>query len=115
MGKITIYHNNRCSKSRCALELIEKRTKDIEIVEYLTSPPSENELKIILRKLGVKAEDIVRRKEPIFKEKFEGKKFTEAQWIKVLCKNPILIERPIVVRGNKAVIGRPTENLNQIL
>ena len=97
------------------MELIEKKTKDFKVIEYLKTPPSEKELKIILKKLGMKAEDIIRKKEPLFQEKFEGKKFTEDQWIKVLAKNPILIERPIVVKGNKAVIGRPTENILQII
>ena len=111
---ITIYHNNRCTKSRCALELIEKKTKDFKVIEYLKTPPSEKELKDILKKLGMKAEDIIRKKEPLFK-KFEGKKLSEDQWMKILAKNPILIERPIVVKGNKAVIGRPTENILKII
>ena len=111
MGKVIIYHNNRCTKSRCALELIEKKTKDFSVVEYLKNPPTEKALKEILKMLGMKAEEIIRRKEPIFKEKFEGNKFSEDEWIKILAKNPILIERPIVVKGKKAVIGRPTENI----
>lgn len=115
MKKITIYHNNRCSKSRYALELIEKKTKELQVIEYLKTPPSEKELKDILKKLGMKAEDIVRKKEPLYLEKFKGKTLSEDQWIKILSKNPILIERPIVVRGNKAVIARPIENLKQIL
>ncbi len=115
MEKVILYHNNRCTKSRCALDLIEKKTKDFKVIEYLKTPPAENELKGILKKLGMKAEEIIRKKEPLFISKFSGKKFTEAQWIKVLSKNPILIERPIIVKGNKAVIGRPPENINQIL
>lgn len=115
MEKIIIYHNNRCTKSRCALELIEKKTKNFQVIDYLKNPPSEKELKSILKKLGLKAEEIIRKKEPLFKEKYQGKKFTEDQWIKILVQNPILIERPIVVKGNKAVIGRPTENVEKIL
>lgn len=115
MENITIYHNNRCTKSRCALELVKKKTKNFKVIEYLKNPPSEKELKDILKKLGMKAEDVVRKKEPLYLEKFKGKTLSEDQWIKVLFKNPILIERPIVMKGNKAVIGRPTENLNQIL
>jgi arsenate reductase len=112
---ITIYHNNRCTKSRCALELIEKRTKDFQVIEYLKTPPTEKEIKDILKKLGMKADEIIRKKEPLFIEKFKNKKFTQDQWIKVLAKNPILIERPIIVKGNKAVIGRPAENINRLL
>lgn len=115
MKKVTIYHNNRCSKSRCALELIEKKTKDFRVVEYLKNPPSEKELKDMLKKLGMKAEDIIRKKEPLYLEKFNGKTLSEEQWIKTLSKNPILIERPIVVKGNKAVIGRPPENIFTLL
>jgi arsenate reductase len=115
MEKVTIYHNNRCTKSRCALEFIGKKTKDFQVIEYLKTPPTDNELKSILKKLGMKARDLIRKKEPLFIEKFSGKKYSEDQWIKTLVKNPILIERPIIVKGNKAVIGRPTENINQIL
>lgn len=97
------------------MELIEKKTKNFSVVEYLKTPPTETELKVILKKLGMNAEAVIRRKEPIFKEKFERKKFSEDEWIKILAKNPILIERPIVVKGNKAVIGRPTENILKLL
>ena len=115
MQQIIIYHNTRCSKSRCALELVAKKTKHFAVVEYLMNPPSEKELESILKKLGLRAEQLIRKKEPLFKEKFEGKEFTDSQWIKIMAKNPILIERPIVIKGNKAVIGRPPENVNQIL
>lgn len=115
MDKLIIYHNTRCSKSRCALELIEAKTKDFHIVEYLKNPPSEKELKIILKKLGLKAEEIIRKKEPLFEKKFLGKSLTEEEWIKVLTKNPILIERPIIVKGKKAVIARPPEKALSLL
>jgi arsenate reductase (glutaredoxin) len=65
--------------------------------------------------LGMKASELVRTKEPLYKEKYEGKKITEAQWLKILSENPILIERPIVVKGNKAIIGRPTEKVLELL
>ena len=65
--------------------------------------------------LGMKAEDVVRKGEPIYKEKYKDKKFTEAQWIKILAENPILIERPIIVKGNKAIIGRPPEKVLDFL
>lgn len=115
MGTVIIYHNNRCSKSRSALQLIETRTKEFQVIEYLKDPPSAKELKALVKKLGMTAEDLVRKKEPLFRKKFELKKLSESDWIKVLVKNPILIERPIIVNGNKAVIGRPPENVNQIL
>lgn len=110
-----IYHNNRCSTSRKTLAIIEEAGESPEIVEYLKTPPSEAELKDILEKLGMKAEEIVRKKETLYKEEYKDKKLTNAQWIKVLAKNPILIERPIVVRADKAVVGRPPENVKELL
>lgn len=110
-----IYHNNRCSTSRKTLAIIEESGESPEIVEYLKTPPTEAELKSILDKLGMQAEDIVRKKESLYKEEYKGKTLTNAQWIKVLAKNPILIERPIVVRGNKAIVGRPPENVKELL
>lgn len=114
-NKITIYHNPRCTKSRETLELIEKKKIKPEIVEYLKDTPSQKELSEIITKLGIKAEDLVRKKEPLFIEKYANKKFTEKQWLKLLVENPILIERPIVINGKKAAIGRPPQNILNIL
>lgn len=83
----------------------------MKIIEYLKTPPTPEELKVLLGMLGIKASELVRKKEPLFKEQFEGKKITETQWLKILSKNPILIERPILVKGGKAIIGRPTERV----
>ncbi len=106
---IKIMHNNRCSKSRCALDFLEKKKIDIEIVEYLKTPLTEKEIRSLLKMLGLKAPDIVRKGEDLFKQKFKNKKLTEAEWIKILAKNPVLIERPIIIKGNKAIVGRPPE------
>ena len=113
--KVTLYYNPRCSKCREALCMLEDKGIEAEIIEYLNTPPTEKELKDVLKKLGLKAMDIIRTKEPLFIEKYKGKKFTDAQWIKVLVKNPILIERPIAIEGNKAVVGRPPEKIFTIL
>ena len=86
----------------------------MEIVEYLNTSPSELQLKDILSKLGMKAKEIVRKGEPVFKENFKGMDFSEDQWIRILAENPILIERPIVVKENEAVIGRPPENVLEL-
>ncbi|MCB0395039.1 MAG: arsenate reductase (glutaredoxin) [Flavobacteriales bacterium] len=110
-----IYHNPRCQKSRQTLQIIEDSGAKTEVVEYLKTPPTEQELKAILDKLGLKAEDIIRKSEKLYKEEYKGKSLTEGGWIKVLANNPILIERPIVVSGNKAVIGRPPENVKTLL
>jgi len=112
---ITIYHNTRCSKSREACSLLEKKKIKAEVIEYLKTPPSQKQIKELLKMLGIKAEELVRKKEPLFEEKFANKKFTEAQWIKLMAENPILIERPIIVKGKKAVIGRPPEKILELL
>jgi arsenate reductase len=110
-----IYHNNRCSKSREACSILEEEGVKFETIEYLKTPPSQKEIKDLLKMLGLKAEGIVRKSELLFKEKFANKKLTEAQWIKALADNPILIERPIIVKGNKAVIGRPPEKVLELI
>jgi arsenate reductase len=112
---LTIYHNVRCSKSRDVCTLLKKKRVRTEVVEYLKTPPGPDELKVLLNMLGMKASELVRRKEPLFLEKYEGKKISEARWLKILSENPILIERPIIVRGDKAVIGRPTEKVLELL
>lgn len=112
---IKIYHNTRCSKSREACSLMEEKGIKAEVIEYLKTPPTQSEIKQLLQMLGMKAEDVVRKGEPIYKEKYKDEKFTEAQWIKILAENPILIERPIIVKGNKAIIGRPPERVLEFL
>ena len=112
---LKIYHNTRCSKSRDVCTILEKKKVKTEVVEYLKTPPTPAEIKEHLKMLGMKAEDLVRKKEPLFLEKFKDKKLTEAQWIKAMAQNPILIERPIVVKGKKAIIGRPPEKVLEFL
>lgn len=108
MKKIQILHNPRCAKSREALSILNTEGCDVEIIEYLKNIPTKKELKLILSKLGLKAFDIVRKKESLFIEKFKNKEFTNEEWIQLLIENPVLIERPIVIDGYKAVIGRPS-------
>ncbi|WP_336246111.1 arsenate reductase (glutaredoxin) [Paracrocinitomix mangrovi] len=110
-----IWHNNRCSKSRQTLAIIEDSGTKVTIVNYLENPPTKKELKEVLVKLGMKAADIVRKGEDIYKEKFKGKELSEDEWIAALIDNPKLIERPIVIKGDKAVLGRPPENVNELL
>jgi arsenate reductase len=112
---IKIYHNNRCSKSREACSILQESGEEFETIEYLKTPPSEKDIKELLKKLGLKASDIVRKGELLYKEKFATKKLSESEWIKVLSENPILIERPIVVKGKMAVIGRPPEKVLELL
>lgn len=107
---ITILHKSNCSTSLEAFRLLKQNTKDkIEVIEYLTNTPTAKELKSILKMMGMKAHDFLRKKEPLYKENYADKKLTEAQWIKVMIENPILIERPVIIKDGKAIIGRPPE------
>jgi arsenate reductase len=113
---ITIYHNPRCSKSRETLKLIEARGLKPKVIEYLRTPPSTTELKAILKKLGVKPQDIVRKGEPLYAELgIKGRALDDDALIALMVANPILIERPIVLSGGKAAIGRPPEQVLKIL
>jgi arsenate reductase len=111
-----IYHNPRCSKSRQTLELLQQNTKEkIEIVEYLNNVPTVKELTEIITLLKIKPEELVRKGEDVYKEKFKGKNLSDTEWIKAMVENPKLIERPIVVANNKAIIGRPPEKVLELL
>jgi len=113
--KITFYHNPKCATSKKALKLLEKEGIKPKVVEYLENPPSKAELKSIAKKIGVKPEELVRKKEKLFKNMYKGVKLTDGQWLDVLVKNPILIERPIAVVGKKAVLGRPPTKVLELL
>lgn len=110
-----IYHNPRCRKSRETLTLIQEKGIDPEIILYLDNVPTQKELKRIVKMLGIKAYDLVRKTEPIYKENYKGQELTEAEWIKILVKHPKLIERPIVIKDSKAVLGRPPENVLKLI
>ena len=112
---VTIYHNPRCSKSRKALELLRENGIEPNIVEYLKTPPDKATLQKITKMLGVKAEQIVRKGENTFKQNFAERSLSEDQWLEALVQYPILIERPIVVKGTRAVLGRPPENALDLL
>ncbi|CAA9201240.1 putative protein YfgD [Flavobacterium bizetiae] len=103
---IQIYHNPRCGKSRNCLAFIEQTNKEYEIIPYLTETPSVDELKTLLKKLNIQPVDLVRTKEKIWIENYKGKELTNDQIIEAMANNPILIERPIVIKDGKAIIGR---------
>lgn len=109
MKKVTIYHNNRCSKSRQALCLLDECNADIEVVQYINDPMSKSTLKSILKKLGYTADQLLRKNEQVYKELVKGKSLTEDALIDLMLLNPKLIERPIVVFDNTAFVARPPE------
>ena len=106
-----IYHNPKCSKSRKTIEIVRNKTSEFEIVEYLKNPLTLKEITALLSKLNIKPIDLVRTQDAIWKENYKGKKLTDIEIINAMFENPKLIERPIVVKNNKAVIGRPPENV----
>ena len=110
-----IYHNPRCQKSREGLQLLENSNRNFEVVDYLNNPPSEKQLQEILKMLGMKPIELVRKNESIWKEKYKNKELSDNDIIKAMCDNPKLIERPIVTKDNKAVLGRPPENIRVFL
>ena len=113
---VTIYHNPRCSKSRQTLALLEKRGLRPKIIEYLVTPPTEAELKRLLKLLGISPRELLRKKEAEYKQaKLDDPDVPDAEVIRALVEYPRLMERPIVVVGNKAALGRPPENILKIL
>lgn len=113
---VTIYHNPRCTKSRQTLALLEEKGVKPKIVEYLKEPPSAAELKRVLKKLGLKPRDILRQGESVYAELgLKDKDLKDDALLALMAKNPILIERPIVVSGDKAAVGRPPESVLKIL
>ncbi len=113
---VTIYHNPRCSKSRQTLEIIKDQGIKPTVIEYLVNPPTQKELKNILKLLEMEPIDLMRKKESVFKElKLDKTSSSSNDLIETMIQNPILIERPIVLSGRKAVLGRPPENVMKIL
>jgi len=112
---IIIYHNNRCGKSRDALAILSEKNVELKVVDYLKSPLTIKELESILKKLNMAPIELIRKVEAVYKENYKNKTFTNEEWIQIMVNNPILIERPIIVNGYKAVIGRPPEKVLEIL
>ena len=112
---IKIYHNTRCSKSREAMCILDDLGEHVEIIEYTKTPLSETELAELIIKLGIKPKDLVRKSEELYKTKFTDRKMTPKQWIKAMIKHPEWMERPIVVKGDQAVIGRPPSLIIELI
>lgn len=110
-----IYHNPRCSKSRQTLNIIKEAGQEPEIIEYLKTPPTVEELTEVFAKLNLPIDYLIRKGEEIYKTEYKGKQLSNDEWIKALVEHPKMLERPIVIDHDKAVLGRPPENVNQLL
>ena len=115
MANVTIWHNPKCSKSRSAMVLLEENGVEAQIVKYLDTPPTKEELSILLSQLDMSARELMRTKEEIYKELGLKEVEDEEKLIEAMVANPKLIERPIVIKDGKAVIGRPIENVVELL
>lgn len=114
-NSMKIYHNPRCRKSRETLALIEEKGKKADIILYLDTPPNKDEIIDILKKLKLKPEQLIRKTEKVYKEKYKGLTMSDDEWIEAMIDHPKLIERPIVIKGTKAIVGRPPENVLSLL
>ena len=112
---LTIYHNPRCRKSRETLQLIEDSGELVEVIEYLKEVPSKEELTKLIDYLGIQPFELIRKTEAEYKSLFKGKNLSDEEWVEAMTDYPKLIERPIVVKDKKAIIGRPPENVKEFL
>lgn len=115
LSEIIIYHNPRCGKSRAALEILKETGLPFKTRLYLSDPLTKSELKALLKKLGLKAAELIRTNEDLYKKEYKDKDISETGWITILSENPILIERPIVEKGNIAIVCRPPEKVMELL
>ncbi|MES2558799.1 MAG: arsenate reductase (glutaredoxin) [Bacteroidota bacterium] len=113
--KTIIYHNPSCSKSCETLSILEETYEEVTIIDYVNNPPGITELTQLIAQLGIAPEQLVRKNEPIYLEQFNDTHYTDDEWIVILSRHPILIERPIVVKDGKAIIGRPPKLVYTIL
>jgi len=111
----TIYHNPRCSKSRQCLAILKEKNEDLEIIKYLDTPFTEETLTKVIKLLKIKPLDLIRKNELVWKQEYRGKEISDTELIKIMCNHPKLIERPIVIKNNQAIIGRPPEKVSDIL
>jgi arsenate reductase len=115
MTEAVIYYNPKCGTCQKTLALLKEHNIHPRVVEYLKTPPSEEDLDEILKKLDLPPEGLARKKEAIYAKKVEGRSLSRAQWLKLFHDNPVLIERPVVVIGDRAIIARPPEKVMDIL
>ena len=115
MANVTIWHNPRCGKSRDGVKLLEEKGVEAEVVKYLDTPPTKEELTEVLKMIGISARELMRTKEAIYKELNLKEESDEEKLIEAMVANPKLIERPVVIKDGKAAIGRPIENIIDLL
>lgn len=115
MAEVTVYHNPRCTKSRNSLSYLDEKGVSYDVRLYLDDPLSHEELKTLIDKLGISPTDLLRKNEAVFKEEFKGRDLSDDQWIDAMIEFPKLMERPIVVKGSKAVVARPTEKISELV
>lgn len=108
---IKVLHNNSCSKSRAILEHLDENNIPFEVIDFIENPLSEMELKTVLKKLNLPVQDLIRKNDALYREKFASDEYSEDEWIKIVVENPSLIQRPILIKGSVAMIGRPIENV----
>lgn len=108
---IKVLYNSSCSKSRAILEHLDENNVPFEIIDFVENPLSEMELKTVLKKLNTDVHGLIRKTDPLFKEKYADKEFSDDEWVKILIENPSLIQRPILIKGHIAMIARPVENV----
>ena len=115
MDEITIWHNPRCSKSREAMGILEENSIDAKVVKYLESTPDYDQIKSVLKMLNITPRELMRTKEDIYKELKLKDELNDDILIRAMANNPILIERPVIIKGNRAIIGRPTDKIAEFL
>ena len=115
-ARLTIYHNPSCSKSRETMQILHGKNLNPRVIEYLNDPPTQQELKTIIEMLGISARDLLRTTEPVYQEaRLDDEALSEDEIITAICQHPLLLQRPIVVSGNRAVIGRPPTKVLEII
>ena len=112
---IKIYHNSRCQKSRLGVKFLEKNKLDFEIINYINDQLNMDEIKFLLKKLKIKPIELIRKNELIWKTNYKNKKLSDEEIIMAMVDNPKLIERPIIVNEDKAIIGRPTKKISEVV
>lgn len=115
MSEITIYHNGECSKCRGALEILQEKNIPHRVRWYLSDPLSTEELEELLRKLGIKPSELLRKSEELYKVKYSNVDLSEEEWLSILTENPVLIQRPIIEKDDKALVARPPEKIYEII